>query len=115
MDVHKTTISTAVHEPGLYLEKAVKVATHTTDRSAAAATHAVDPTAVSFRWAAGTAVTHGERGLEAVVSFGWGRAAIIEAFGGGCGINSLRNECGDVDDPLALVEACFHVITHPDW
>lgn len=41
-----------------------------TDRSAAAAAHPVDPTAVSFRRTAGAAVTHGERGLESVVSFG---------------------------------------------
>jgi hypothetical protein len=79
-------------------------------RSAAA--HAVDLAAVSFRRAAGTAITHGERRLEGVVSFGWGRAAIIKALGGGCGIYSLRDEFGDVDDPLALVDACFHVITH---
>ena len=76
---------------------------------------AVDLTAISFRRAAGTAVTHGERGLECVVSFGWGRAAIVKALGGGCGFNSLRDEFGDVDDPLALVDACFHVITHSHW
>jgi hypothetical protein len=86
-----------------------------TYRSAAAAAHAVDPAAVSFRRAAGTAVTHGERGLECVVSLGWGRAAIVKALGGGCGVNSLRDEFGDVDDPLALVDACFHVITHSHW
>ena len=74
-----------------------------TYRSAAAAAHAVDPTAVSFRRAAGTAVTDGERGLECVVSFGWGRAAIVKALGGGCGVNSLCDEFGDFDDPLALV------------
>jgi hypothetical protein len=83
-----------------------------TDRSAAAAAHAVDLAAVSFRRAAGSAVTHGERLLEGVVSFGWGRAAIVKALGGGSGINSLRDQFGDVDDPHALVDACFHVITY---
>ncbi len=86
-----------------------------TYRSAATAAHAVDPAAVSFRRAASTAVTHGERGLECVVSFGWGRAAIVKALGGGCGVNSLRDEFGDVDDPLALIDACFNVITHSHW
>jgi hypothetical protein len=81
--------------------------------SAPAAAYAVDLTAVSFGRAAGAAVTYGEWGLEGVVSFGWRRAAIVEALGGGCGINSLRDEPGDVDDPLALVDAGFHVITDP--
>jgi hypothetical protein len=84
----------------------------TTGCSAAAPAHAIDLTAVSFRRAAGTAVTHGERRLEGVVWFGWGRAAIVKALGGGRGINSLCDEFGDVDDPLALVDACSHVITH---
>ncbi len=74
--------------------------------------HAVDLAAVSFRWATSTAVTHGERGLERVVLFRWGQAVVDKALGGGCGINSLRDEFGDVEDPLALVDACFHVITH---
>jgi hypothetical protein len=87
----------------------------TTDRSAAAAAHAVDLAAVSFRRAAGTAVTHGKRGLEGVVSFGWGRAVIVKALGSECGIDSLRDEFGDVDDPLALVDACFHVIARSHW
>jgi hypothetical protein len=90
-------------------------ATYVADPSAVAAAHAVDLTAVSFCRAAGTAVTHGERGLEGVVSFGWGRAAIVKALCGDCGANSLRDELGDVDDPLALVDACFHVITHSHW
>ena len=84
-------------------------------QSAASATHAVDPTAISFRRAAGAAVTHGERGLECVVSFGWEWAVIVKALGGGCGVNSLRDQFGDVDDPLALVDTCFHVVTHSHW
>jgi hypothetical protein len=75
------------------------------------AAHTVDLAAVSFRRTAGTAVTHGDRGLEAVVAFGWGRAAIIKTLGGSCDINSLRDEFDDVDDPLTLVDACFDVIT----
>ncbi len=65
--------------------------TYVTYRSAAAAAHAVGLAAVSFRRAAGTTVTHGERGLEGVVSFGWGRAAIVKTLRGGCGVNSLRD------------------------
>ncbi len=74
--------------------------------------HAVDLAAVSFRRATGTAVTHGDRGLKRVVLFRWGRAVIDKALGGGWGIDSLRDEFGDVEDPLALVDACVHVITH---
>jgi hypothetical protein len=85
----------------------------TTDLSAAA--RPVDLAAVSFRGAAGTAVTHRERELEGVVSFGWGRAVIIKALGCDPGTNSLRDEFGDVDDSLALVDTCFHVITHSHW
>ena len=74
--------------------------------------HAVDLAPVSFRRATGTPVTHGDRGIERVVLLRWGRAVIDEALSGSCGINSLRDELGDVEDPLALVDACFHVITH---
>ena len=35
---------------------------------------------------------------------------IIETLGGGCGINSLGNESGDVDDAFAPVDACFDMI-----
>jgi hypothetical protein len=85
------------------------------DRSAVAAAHSVDLAAVSFGRPASAAVTNGERRLEDVVSFGWGRAVIVKAPGGGCGIHSLRNECRDVDDPHALVDAGFHVIAHSHW
>jgi hypothetical protein len=84
-------------------------------RDPSTAAYAVDLTAVSLRRAAGTAITRRERGLEGVVSFGWGRAAIVKALGGGCGINSLRDEFGDVDDSLSLVDACFDVIAHSHW
>ena len=86
-----------------------------TDRSTIAAAHPVDLSTVSFRRAPGTAVTHGERELERVVAFRWGRAPIVEALGGERGINSLGDEFGHVDDPLALVDTCFHVITHSHW
>ena len=82
-----------------------------TGRSATA--YAVDLAAVSFRRATGTAVPHGDRWLEGVVSFRRGRAQIDEALCGDRATNSFRDEFGDVDDPLALVDACFHVITHP--
>jgi hypothetical protein len=40
---------------------------------------------------------------------------IVKALGGECGINSLRDEFGDVDDPLALVDACCDVVTQSHW
>jgi hypothetical protein len=40
---------------------------------------------------------------------------IIKALGGRCGINSLGDEFGDVDDPLELVDARLHVITNSHW
>ena len=81
-----------------------------TARSPATAAHPVDLTTVSFRRAAGTSITHCN-GLERVVAFGWRRAVILEALGRGCGIDSLRDEFGDIDDPLALVDARFDMIT----
>jgi hypothetical protein len=81
-----------------------------TGRSAAA--HAVGRSAVAFRRAPGSAVSHGERELEGVVSFGRERAVIVKALGGSRSINSLRDQFGDVDDPLALIDARLHVITH---
>ena len=83
-----------------------------TGRSVATAAHAVDLTTVSLRRAPGTAVTHGDRGLEDVVTVGWRRAVILEALGGGRGSDSLRDEFGHVDDPLALVDTRFDMITH---
>jgi hypothetical protein len=40
---------------------------------------------------------------------------IVEARSRSCGINSLRYEVGDIDDPLALVDASLDVITHSHW
>ena len=78
------------------------------------AAEAVDLTAVSFGRAAGTAVTHGEQGPERV-PFGWGRAAIVEALGGDRGTDPLRDHLGDVDDPLALIDASLDVVAHLQW
>jgi hypothetical protein len=40
---------------------------------------------------------------------------ILEAVGSGCCVDSLGDECDDIDDPLALIDAGFHVITHSHW
>jgi hypothetical protein len=77
---------------------------------ASAAAHAVDLTAVSLRRAAGAAVTHSEWWLEDGIVFGREWAVIVKALSGGGGIDSLDDESGDVDDPLALVHACLDVI-----
>ena len=79
--------------------------------SAATTANAVDLATVSFRRTAGTAVTHGEQRLERV-PFGWGRAVVVEALGGDRSTDPLRDHVGDVDDPLALVDARFDVIAH---
>ena len=82
------------------------------DRSAAA--HAVDLSPISLRRAACSTVTHGERRLVGVVAFGWDWAVILEALGGGDGIDSLGDERGDIDDPLASVDASLDMIADSD-
>jgi hypothetical protein len=81
------------------------------DRSAISAANAIDLSTVSLRRAARTTVSHGEQGLERV-TFGWRRAVIVEALGGDRRTDPLRDHLGDVDDPLALVDACFDVVAH---
>ena len=82
------------------------------DRSAISAADAVELTTVSFRRATGTTVTHREQGLERV-PFGRRWTVIVEALGGDRRTDPLRDHLGDVDDPFALVDSCFHVIAHP--
>ena len=80
-----------------------------------AAPHAVDLAAVSFRRAPGTAVTNGERLMKDVVVLGREWAVVVKAQCSGCGVNSLGDESGDIDDPLTLVDASLDVITHSHW
>jgi hypothetical protein len=79
-----------------------------------AAAHLVDLASISLRRAARAAVASGEQWLDVVLSFGWRRAVILEAFGGANGIDSLDDQPRDVDDSLSLIDACFHVVTDPD-
>jgi hypothetical protein len=72
--------------------------------------NAVDLTAVSLRRAAGTAVPDGEHG-SVRIRFGRGRAVIVEALDGDRRPDPLGDDPRDVDDPLALVDPCFHVVT----
>ena len=72
----------------------------------------VDLTTISLRWAAGTSVTHGEESLDGVVSCGREWAVIVEALGGGCGIDAFGDEFGDVDDSLELVDSRVHLIAN---
>ena len=81
------------------------------NRSAVPAAYAVDLTALTLGRAAGTAVTHGEQRPERI-SFGWGWAVIVEALGGDRCTDPLGDHLGDVDDPLALIDACLDVIAH---
>jgi hypothetical protein len=77
--------------------------------SVASAAHAVDLTTIAFRRATGAAITHGDRWLEQV-AIGRRRTVILETLGRGRGIDSFRDEPGDVDDSLALVDADFDMI-----
>ena len=79
-----------------------------------AAAHLVDLTSISLRRAARAAVACGEQWLDVVLSFGWRRAVILEAFRMSNGIDSLDDQPRDVDDSLSLIDACFHVVTDPD-
>jgi len=84
-------------------------------RLAASSANPVDLAAVSLRRAAGTAVTNGKQGSERIVAFGWRGTSIVKAIGGDRAADSLRDHFGDVDDPLALMDARFHAISHAHW
>jgi hypothetical protein len=72
---------------------------------------AVDLPAVALRRAAGSAVTDGEQRAKRVL-VRWWRTAIVKAVDGDHSTHPLRDQLGHVDDPLALVDACLHVIAH---
>ena len=80
--------------------------------SPASAANAVDLATVSFRRSAGAAIAHGEQGLK-LVALGRRWTAIVETLNGDRGTNPLGDHPGDVDDPLALVDARFDVIADP--
>ena len=79
-----------------------------------AAAHLVDLPAIALRRPARAAVTSSEQWLNVVFSFRRWRAVILEALRGANGIDSLGDQPGDIDDPFALIDASFHVITDPD-
>jgi hypothetical protein len=85
------------------------------DRSAVSAAHAVDLTSVALRRTTGATVTCAEQRLEAGLSFGRWWTAILEALDRERGTNSFRDEFGDVENPLALIDASLDEITQPHW
>jgi hypothetical protein len=38
---------------------------------------------------------------------------IVKALAGNRSTDPFRDHPGDVDDPLALIDACLHVVAHP--
>ena len=86
---------------------------YVTNRSAGSASKPIDLAAVALCRAASATVTHGEQRAKRVV-LRWRRTVILKALAGDCRTDPLRDQHGDVDDPLALVDARLHVVAHPD-
>jgi hypothetical protein len=86
---------------------------HVTDRSAGSTSKPIDLAAVALCRAASPTVTHGEQRAKGVVPR-WRRTVIVKALAGDRSTDPLRDQYGDVYDPLALVDACLHVVAHSD-
>ena len=84
-----------------------------TSRSARSASKPIDLAAVALCWAASPTITHGEQRPKRVL-LGWRRTVIVKALAGDRSTDPFRDHHGDVDDPLALVDACLHVVAHSD-
>jgi hypothetical protein len=84
-----------------------------TSRSARSASKPIDLAAVALRWAASATITHGEQRPKRVV-LGWRRTVIVKARAGDRSTDPFRDHHGDVDDPLALIDASLHVVAHFD-
>ena len=73
----------------------------------------IDLAAVALGRAARPTVTYGEQRAKRVL-LRWRRTVIVKALAGDRSTDALRDHRGDIDDPLALVDACLDVVAHSD-
>ena len=83
------------------------------NRSSGAASKPVGLAAVALGRAPGPRVALGEQRAKRVL-LRWRRTVIVKALAGDRSTDALRDHRGDIDDPLALVDACLDVVAHSD-